>query len=243
MAECLAECLAYIRIVRNNIRIMRSTSVLDSLFPKVRQGILAATLTAPDKWWYLSELAGFIRTRPSSLQRELRTLVQSGILEQRRDGRRVYFKAETRSPVFSDLRGVLEKTAGLVPTLQNLLRPFGGEISIAFIYGSVARKEEHATSDIDVMVIGGAGLAELSPALRNAEKRLGREINVTNYSVHEFRRKIRRHDHFLASVLKSGIQMLIGEQNDLEAIARPERRQAPQNIERRTGKRARNHRA
>ena len=89
---------------------MRSTSVLDSLFPKVRQGILAATLTAPDKWWYLSELAGFIRTRPSSLQRELRTLVQSGILEQRRDGRRVYFKAETRSPVFSDLRGVLEKT-------------------------------------------------------------------------------------------------------------------------------------
>src|ERR1700735_3279993 len=124
--------------MRNNIRSMRRASILDSLFPVVRQGILAATLTRPDKWWYLSELAGFIRTQPSSLQRELSALVQCGILERRRDGRRVYFKAETRSPVFSDLRSVLEKTAGVVPTLQNLLRPFGGEISIALIYGSVA---------------------------------------------------------------------------------------------------------
>jgi predicted nucleotidyltransferase len=221
---------------------MRNSSILDSLFPRVRQGILAATLTRPDKWWYLSELADSVRTSPSSLQRELSALVQSGILEQRRDGRRVYFKAETRSPVFVDLRGLLEKTAGLVPTLQNLLRPFEDEISAAFVYGSIARKEEHATSDIDLMAIGSVGLAELSPGLRKAEKQLGREINVTNYSVREFRRKIRRHDHFLTGVLKSGIQFVIGEQNDLDAVARPERRQASQNVERRTGKRTRNNR-
>jgi DNA-binding transcriptional ArsR family regulator len=229
--------------MRNNIRIMRKISILDSLFSGVRQGILAATLTRPDKWWYLSELAEFIGTSPSSLQRELSALAQCGILEQRRDGRRVYFKAETRSPVFADLRGILEKTAGLVPALQNLLHPFRNEISIAFIYGSIARKEEHATSDVDLMVIGSAGLAELSSGLRNVEKQLGREINVTNYSVHEFRRKIRRHDHFLTGVLKSHIQLLIGERNDLEAIARPERREAPPNVERGTGKRARDHRA
>lgn len=229
--------------MRNNVRSMRKTSILDSLFPEVRQGILAAALTRPDKWWYLSELADFIRTRPSSLQRELSALVKSGILEQRRDGRRVYFRAETRSPVFADLRGVLEKTAGLVPTLQNLFRPFAAEISVAFIYGSVARKEEHATSDVDLMVIGSVGLAELSSGLRNAEKQLGREINITNYSVHEFRGKIHRHDHFLTQVLKSGIQFVIGEHNDLEAIARPKRRQASKNVERRTAKRARDHRA
>jgi predicted nucleotidyltransferase len=224
--------------MRNNIRIMRYKPILDSLFPEVRKGILAATLMRPDKWWYLSELADFIRTRPSSLQRELSSLVEGGILERRRDGRRVYFKAETRSPIFADLRGVLERTAGLIPILQNLLRPFCNEISIAFIYGSVARKKEHATSDVDLMVVGSVGLAELSPGLRNAEKRLGREINVTSYSVHEFRRKIRRHDHFLTGLLKNDIQLVVGKKNDLEAIARPERRQASQNIDRRIGKRA-----
>jgi predicted nucleotidyltransferase len=209
----------------------------------VRQGILAATLTRSDKWWYLSELADFLHTRPSSLQRELSALVHSGILEQRRDGRRVYFKAEIRSPIFLDLRNILEKTAGLVPILRNVFLPFGAEIVIAFIYGSIARKEERAGSDVDLMVIGNVGLAELSPGLRRAEKRLGREINATIYTVDEFRTKSQRRQHFLTTVLKSGIQFVIGGQDDLEAITRPERRQAAQNVERRIAKRTGNRRA
>jgi predicted nucleotidyltransferase len=232
-----------LRIMRNNVRNMRNMPALDSLFPEVRQGILAATLTRPDKWWYLSELAGALRTRPSSLQRELSALVRSGILDQRRDGRRVYFKAETRSPVFVDLRNIFEKTAGLIPILRNMLLPFGSAIVIAFIYGSVARKEDRATSDVDLMVIGNVGLAQLSPGLRKAEKQLGREINATNYSVNEFREKIQRRHHFLTAVLKSGIQFVIGEQDELEAITRPQRRHAAQNVERRTGKRTGNRRA
>ena len=154
--------------MRNNIRIMRNTS-LDSLFPNVRQGVLAATLTRPEKWWYLSELAGFLHTRPSSLQRELRSLEQSGILQLRKDGRRTYFKAETRSPIFRELRSIFEKTVGLIPTLQDALRPFAEEIAWAFVYGSIARHEEHATSDVDLMVIGTVGLGDLAPSLRKAD--------------------------------------------------------------------------
>src|SRR5499427_4740163 len=132
-------------MLRNNIRIMRKIpSALDNLFPYVRQGVLAATLTRPEKWWYLSELAGFLHTRPSSLQRELSSLEQSGILQQRKDGRRTYFKAETRSPIFRELRSIFEKTIGLIPTLIAALRPFAEEIACAFVYGSIARHEEHA---------------------------------------------------------------------------------------------------
>src|SRR5271170_3300663 len=104
--------------MRNNVQ------ALDSLFPVVRQGVLAATLTQPEKWWYLSELAQFLHTRPSSLQRELSSLEQSGILLQRKDGRRTYFKAETRSPIFRELRSIFEKTVGLIPTMKIALRPF-----------------------------------------------------------------------------------------------------------------------
>src|ERR1035441_10301311 len=90
--------------MRNNVRNMRNSSVLTALFPQVRQGVLAATLTQPDKWWYLSELADRLDTSPSSLQRELSSLVASGILARRREGTRAYFKAETKSPVFRDLQ-------------------------------------------------------------------------------------------------------------------------------------------
>ena len=109
--------------MRNNIRSMRNSSVLTALFPQVRQGLLAATLGQPDKWWYLSELAGRLGTSPSSLQRELSSLVASGILVHRREGTRAYFKAETQSPVFRDLQQLFEKTAGLAPILEQILKP------------------------------------------------------------------------------------------------------------------------
>jgi len=89
---------ARLRISRNNLRVMRKAAALAALFPTVRGDVLAATLTQPDKWWYLSELAQFLRTTPSSLQRELKTLVDGGTLQTRREGARAYFKADTRSP-------------------------------------------------------------------------------------------------------------------------------------------------
>jgi predicted nucleotidyltransferase len=193
---------------------------LDSLFPSVRQGVLAATLTRPEKWWYLSELAEFLHTRPSSLQRELSSLGQSGILQQRKDGRRTYFKAETRSPIFRELRSIFEKTVGLIPTLRVALDRFAEKIACAFVYGSIARREEHATSDVDLMVIGNMGMGDLAPSLRKTEKLLGREVNVTNYSVDEFRKKITDGEHFLTTVLRGSLQFVKGEQRDLDAIAR-----------------------
>ena len=204
--------------MRNNIRNMRNSSVLTALFPQVREGVLAATLGQPDKWWYLSELADRLGTTPSSLQRELSSLVASGILMHRREGTRAYFKAETQSPVFEDLRQLFEKTAGLAPILERILKPFGSKIRCAFIYGSVARNREHATSDVDVMVIGSAGLADLSPALRKAEGQLGREVNVTAYSSEEFRERIKSRDHFLTAVLRGRKQFVKGGQSDLDEI-------------------------
>jgi predicted nucleotidyltransferase len=199
---------------------MRKTQpALASLFPGVRRGVLAATLTRPEKWWYLSELAEFLHTRPSSLQRELSSLEQSGILQQRKDGRRTYFKAETRSPIFRELRSIFEKTVGLIPTLRVALDPFAGKIACAFVYGSIARREEHATSDVDLMVIGNVGLADLASSLRKAEKRLGREVNVTNYSENEFRRRVAEGDHFLTIVLKGSVQFVKGGKRDLDAVA------------------------
>jgi hypothetical protein len=63
--------------MRNNIRVMRNAPVLDAPFPKIRQGVLAATLTRSEKWWYLSELAEQLKTIPSSLQRELAPMIKA----------------------------------------------------------------------------------------------------------------------------------------------------------------------
>jgi len=212
---------------------MRKPRALATLFPTLRGELLAATLTRPDKWWYLSELAGYLQTTPSSLQRELSALVAGGILQQRREGTRVYFKAETRSPLFPDLRGLIEKTAGLLPTLRETLAPFRPRIVCAFVYGSIARTEEHALSDVDLMIIGDIGVADLAPALRKAEGQLEREISVTSYSAREFRKKAAAKDHFLTEVLHGSKEFVQGNQRDLDEIVGRQRRSAPSHVEKR----------
>ena len=74
--------------------------------------MLSRTHLESERWWYLHELARALAVRPSSIQREISTLVAAGILERRQDGNRVYLKADTNCPVFSEIRELLIKTVG-----------------------------------------------------------------------------------------------------------------------------------
>ena len=198
---------------------MRMSPILEALFPEVRAKVLAAVFGQPDREWYLTELARTLKMQPSSLQRELEALSKAGILEQRRDGRRVYVKPDKNSPVFADLRGLLEKTAGVIPVLRSELEILGESIRLAFVYGSVARSEETSVSDIDLMVVGKAGLSDLIPALRNSERILGRPVNPSVYSSEEFQERVRSENHFLTTVLKGAKQFVKGGEDELERIA------------------------
>ena len=170
------KALDNIRRLRNYLRRMRTSPILEALFPDVRARILATLLLQSEKRWFLTELAQHLGTQPSSLQRELEALSKAGLLEQTKDGRRVYFQADIHSPVFYDLKGLLEKTAGLVPILREEVEAFGERIRLAFLYGSTARSEESSESDVDLMIVGDVGLSDLVPSLRRAEGRFGSQL-------------------------------------------------------------------
>ena len=207
-----------VRHLRKYLRVMRTSRILDALFPATRQKLLAAVLLSAEKWWYLSELASHLGTSPSSLQRELDSLTEGGVFERKQDGRRIYYKAQENSPVFNALRELLSKTAGLIPALQSEIAKFHGRIRWAAVYGSVARGEEGSDSDIDLLLVGDVATVDLLPALRRIERHFGREVNLTRYSEKDFRDKIREGDHFLKSVTKDRFVMLIGSLDDLEKI-------------------------
>lgn len=203
---------------------MRKSPLLEALFPGIKGDILAACILQFARWWYLTELADHLQTRPSSLQREVRSLTAVGILEQRREGTRVYLRANSQSPIFSELCGLVEKTAGIIPALDVLLAPFREKIQCAFIYGSVARRSDNAASDIDLMVIGELGLADLATSLRKAEVRLGREVNATVFGPREFSARARKNDHFIQTVLSDAKQFIVGDDSDLGTITGERRR-------------------
>jgi predicted nucleotidyltransferase len=202
---------------------MRKTKSLDALLPKTRQGILAATLVQPEKAWYVSELARRLGVPSSSLQRELQDLTAARILKTHRQGRMAYYQANEDSPLFSDLRGLLLKTAGLTDVLIDSLEPLASKLRIVFVYGSIASGSEQHDSDIDLMVIGTVSPMELALPLRRAHELLGRAINPTVYTPTEFEKKRKTKDHFLIGVLDKPKLFVIGNQDELGKITGPVR--------------------
>lgn len=194
---------------------MRKTTSLDALFPKTRQAILGTTLIDPARSWYLSDLARHLGVTPSSLQRDLRALVNGGILRRSQDGNRVYFQADADCPFLVDLRAIFLKTVGLQDVLVKSLKPFRQAIEVAFVYGSMARSAERSASDVDLMVIGDARLSDLAPALKKAEEALGRAVNPSVYSANEVVKKLSEGHHFLETVLKSEKIFLQGGEREL----------------------------
>jgi predicted nucleotidyltransferase len=198
---------------------MRTNATLDALFPSIRAGVLSATFLQPERWWFMTELARQLGVTPSSLQRELGALVGSGILMRRQDGRRIYYKANSESPVFPEMSGLIKKTAGMVPALKTELKRFDDRIELALLYGSVARGEEKPASDVDLMIVGSLKQIDLLPSLRKLESRFGREVSVMLFSLEEFRRKLAAGDHFLKTVLKGKTISLKGALDELEETA------------------------
>ncbi len=198
---------------------MRKPNLSNTLFSKTRNGVLAATFGQPERWWYLSELADWLDTSPSSLQRELKALSSTGILKTRRDGNRIYFQAEADSPIFNPLRELVAQTLGVIPALKESLIQFAAQTEFVFIYGSMARGEEKSTSDVDLLIIGSIGLAELAPTLRRLEKKFKREFNATCFAPEEFKEKARCGNHFLTTVLKDEKIFIRGDADDLDRLA------------------------
>ena len=154
----------------------------------------------------------------STLRQELRKLVRLELVQSRRDSNRVYYRAKTENPLYPEIRNLVLKTSGLADVLKSALTD--KRIRVAFVFGSIARGEEKAGSDVDLMVIGQLGLRDLSRLLSGIEEKIGREVNPHVLREEEFRKRIRAKEHFVSSVMETPKIFIIGSQRELEAMGR-----------------------
>jgi predicted nucleotidyltransferase len=186
----------------------------DLLFGQTRGRILALLYGTPDRTFYVREIARHIGTSTGSVQRELQTLADFGLIDRSALGMQVFYRANRNHPVFAELHSLVAKTSGIFQVLRSALAPLAQRISFAFVYGSMVRGDETAGSDVDLMVIGDATLDELLAHLAATERDLGRPINPTVYPLKEFKTRLRRGNHFLRSVMRSKIVFLIGDEDE-----------------------------
>ena len=154
----------------------------------------------------------------SAVRQELKRLVRLGLIEERKDGNRMYYRASKRHPLFADLRNLVLKTAGLVEVLQEALKTL--KVQVAIVFGSIATGSERAHSDVDLLVVGNASFRDVCEVLGDTTLTLGREVNPVAFSLEEFVRRQKEADHFLTTVLKAPKLFVIGDEDELERMGK-----------------------
>src|ERR1700677_2129152 len=175
---------------------------------KARQKLLAYYFTNPTTHHHLRDLAQRLSVDPSNLSKELNRLEHEGLFRSEVSGRQKYFQLNREYPLFNEVRSIIAKTIGAVPLLAESLKKIEG-IEEAYLYGSFARNQQDAASDIDVLVIGNPKGDAVAEAARKLERRLGREINYTVLTRGEFESRRARKDAFLENVWRNK-RILVG---------------------------------
>src|SRR5688572_6538466 len=134
-------------------RASATTSVGDALFSKVQQRVLGVLFGNSGRSFYANEIIALAHSGTGAVQRELGKLETAGLVTVTRVGNQRHYQANSAAAVFKPLRELVLKTSGVADILRAALAPRATAIHAAFVYGSVSKGEDHATSDIDVMIV------------------------------------------------------------------------------------------
>jgi predicted nucleotidyltransferase len=194
----------------------RHVSLADALFTGTQQRLLALLFGQPGRSFYATEIIGLAGAGSGAVQRELARLQQSGLITVQPVGNQKHYRANTASPVYAELSAIVEKTFGLAEPLRAALAPLAKRISAAFVYGSVAKQQDTASSDVDLMIISdGLSYPDLYTALEDVSQRLGRTVNPTICTHKELAKRVKSGESFVTRVLQQPKIWLIGGEDDL----------------------------
>lgn len=191
-------------------------SLADALFTNTQQRVLGLLFGQPSRSYYATEIIGLAGGGSGAVQRELARLAQSGLVTVRAVGNQKHYQANPQSPLFAELSGIAQKTVGLAEPLRDALHPLAPQILAAFVYGSVAKRQDVAASDIDLMVISDTlSYGDVFATVEAASTRFVRSVNPTILTRKELAKRMKVDNAFLSRVMSQPKIWLIGGEDDL----------------------------
>lgn len=195
-----------------------TANLSDALFTATQQRVLGCLFGQPGRSYTVSELIQTTGAGSGAVQREVARLAGSGLLTMEQVGNQKRYRANPDSPIHDELAAIVRKTFGLAAPLREALAPMADAIAAAFVYGSVAKGQDTATSDIDLMLLSDTlGYGEVMATLDPLMRQLGRPINPTLYTRSEWRKRIDTGNSFMTRVLAQPRIWLIGGEHELAA--------------------------
>ena len=189
--------------------------IAEALFPRVRHQLLVLLFGSPERTYYLNELVRLVGAGVGGVQRELESFTRAGLVRVTRRGNQRHYQADPDCVVFPELRGLAQKTRSEFERLALALAPLASKLDEAFVYGSLARGDDHAESDIDLLLVSDElTLEDVLNALMPLEVELGRKVSPTLYSRAERDRRIATGNPFYRKVESGPRVDLLGTRPD-----------------------------
>ncbi len=158
---------------------------------------------------YVRQLATALDVDSTNLSRELGRLEREGLLRSETEGRQRYYSINPQYAHLKAVLSLLQGTVGIVPTLRGALRRVEG-IEQAYLYGSFAKNQEDAASDIDLLIIGKPDAATLALDVASLEMTLNRDVSYTVLRSQELKKKLSSGDPFFSDIWHGKRVELIG---------------------------------
>lgn len=182
---------------------------------KIRQRIILLFINNQEQEYYINEIARLVRTSSGTAQRELNKLLKNSLLVHERKGNLVLFKLNKSNPLLKEIETIVNKTIGIEGFLGEELKKIK-EIEYAFIFGSYAKGDFNAKSDLDLYIIGNVENEKFHKIIDKSEKLLQREINPHISILKEFKLKMNK-SFFIKEILEKYI-LLVGDKDEFREI-------------------------
>jgi predicted nucleotidyltransferase len=170
-----------------------------SLRSELRRNLLTFFYVNQSARVYVRQLASALGADSTNVSRELARLEREGFLRSETEGRQRYYSVNRDYPYLKPVFALLQGSVGIRPTLQLALKSVHG-IQSAWLFGSFAKNEADAASDIDLLIVGEPDQAQLASEIRKTEKTLRREIDYTVLTPRELNRRLKKGDAFIADI-------------------------------------------
>jgi len=159
---------------------------LSAVIPsRMRVQILVRFLLNPGIRAYLRGLATEFDVSPNAVRTELNNLRKHKVLTSERDGRNIYYRANTGHPLFPELSSMVRKITGIDELVKSVVDRLGN-LDAAYLIGDYARGAD--TGIIDVVLVGEIDRVQLDDFVVKTEAFIERKIRSLVLSRKEFER-------------------------------------------------------
>ena len=151
---------------------------------KTRIKLLIRFFFNPETKSYLRELAKEFNVSTNSVREELNQLTKTKLLKSEKDGRQVYYSAETSHPLFPELKSMVSKVMGIDQVIDGIVNRLG-DIEEAYLIDDYAEGKD--TGIIDLLLVGDVDQYHLNDLTRKTERYIKRKIRSLVLSRDEYK--------------------------------------------------------